>query len=498
MISVVAELKKQPDNRLKRIKLAFGINGAILLHRPAYTPHNWIYQLIDFFNVADFPIEAYEPFALVSEIQGHMWNLAIEYRPKYFPYRAFVDIGYCSLSSNIIYPMTGCTLRVLTEDCIFSLGPVVKSKGAFNESIDCEAELGATSNKPVPTLEDKDFHVIDDDEIFFMDKFGVDQVFVSEDPLRIVDNHFCLPSEKTDLLRPPVHFPISEESYTLCEMTFTWHLFGGRDFPQIGEKPKTKGNSSLSTGAGMSETYKHGVSQAPNESHKNFKKINPDGSKISQQFIFSPALPICFDYHGRRIELSRGPITGLVMGLAQLQGSGISLREVINRRGLLGWNKLFEFLCKEWIKDIKRNQLPNILSGIGPTNAVLQLFQGFFDLFRLPLRQYNKDGRIIRGFQLGAQSFSARTAFAALEITSRIIHLLQFTAETTFDMLSAGPSLNRRRKTKIGKKRQGRPKDLREGVANAYTIVKEGINDSANTLLEAAVVEHDQKGYSGA
>ncbi|KAL7725814.1 hypothetical protein ACLKA6_015897 [Drosophila palustris] len=186
------------------------------------------------------------------------------------------------------------------------------------------------------------------------------------------------------------------------------------------------------------------------------------------------------------------------MGLAQLQGSGISLREVINRRGLLGWNKLFEFLCKEWIKDIKRNQLPNILSGIGPTNAVLQLFQGFFDLFRLPLRQYNKDGRIIRGFQLGAQSFSARTAFAALEITSRIIHLLQFTAETTFDMLSAGPSLNRRRKTKIGKKRQGRPKDLREGVANAYTIVKEGINDSANTLLEAAVVEHDQKGYSGA
>lgn len=50
-----------------------------------------------------------------------------------------------------------------------------------------------------------------------------------------------------------------------------------------------------------------------------------------KEFIFSPALPICFDYHGRRIELSRGPITGLVMGLAQLQGSGISLREVINR-----------------------------------------------------------------------------------------------------------------------------------------------------------------------
>lgn len=50
-----------------------------------------------------------------------------------------------------------------------------------------------------------------------------------------------------------------------------------------------------------------------------------------KEFIFSPALPICFDYHGRRVELSRGPITGLLMGLAQLQGSGICLREIINR-----------------------------------------------------------------------------------------------------------------------------------------------------------------------
>lgn len=49
-----------------------------------------------------------------------------------------------------------------------------------------------------------------------------------------------------------------------------------------------------------------------------------------KEFVFSPPLPICFDYHGRRIELSRGPITGLLMGLTQLQGSEIRLREVKN------------------------------------------------------------------------------------------------------------------------------------------------------------------------
>lgn len=563
-----------------------------------------------------------------------------------------------------------------------------------------QQELGSLGNGSL--LEERDFDIIHDEEISRMDKFGVKQIYVSEEPLQIVDNHFCLPHEKVDLLRPPANFPVAESSYTLCEMTFTWHLYGGRDFPE--ESPKKSASVAASSGGfGMSDTYKYGVSQAqdqdkperkgskrgqlpkePKGSKRNLEVLveiqlskirfsyetypltsiyssrqvllvseieirdrlrssdinkflyHPAGNNLShkpdenmvivkalnvrpnpqkssaeecslrvsilpiklnidqdtllfledffsgmfrnsssggsssaskpagsgssnstdmpvmsvsklpddlsdelpaesevkemvernlnvlieensldteleedpatappvffREVIFSPALPICFDYHGRRIELSRGPVTGLIMGLAQLQGSGICLREIVNRRGILGWNKLCEFLAKEWLKDIKRNQLPNILSGIGPTNAVLQLFQGVYDLFRLPIEQYNKDGRIIRGFQLGAQSFTARTALAALEITSRIIHLLQFTAETTFDMLSAGPSLKKRKGGRHGgkRRRQGRPKDLREGVANAYTIVREGINDSANTLIEAAITEHDQKGYSGA
>ncbi|KAH8305578.1 hypothetical protein KR059_001867 [Drosophila kikkawai] len=883
VLSVVAEIKKQPEQRIKRMKMSFGITGAILQHHSCHPEHSWLNQLMDFMDVADFPIEEYEPFALVSELQLHVWNSGIDYRPRFFPQRAFLDLGYCTLSSNIISSMSGCTLRLLAEDCVLQLGWVAASQEAMipvlnlgllnisfrlneegkgqprvdlrssihdmhmmtcydsasalaqliayvandrdltpppepvlNEEaaqaaepksfedqevsdqtqnhvnklmadavmdVECspnprvtkspnggeegieifyfpdepkekrkstpvkpqskslmvespsvigdildfesnvilqsyyeqsqvqqpqdslglgsevQLELGSLGNGSL-LMEERDFDIIHDEEISRMDKFGVKQIYVSEEPLQIVDNHFCLPHEKVDLLRPPANFPVAESSYTLCEMTFTWHLYGGRDFPD--ESPKKSGSTTASSsGFGMSDTYKYGVSQAqdqekperksskrglpkePKGSNRNLEVLveiqlskirfsyetypltsiyssrqvllvseieirdrlrssdinkflyHPAGNNLShkpdenmvivkalnvrpnpqkssaeecslrvsilpiklnidqdtllfledffsgmfrnssssssssskaggsgssnstdmpvmsvsklpddltdelpaesevkemvernlnvlieensldteleedpatatpvffREVIFSPALPICFDYHGRRIELSRGPVTGLIMGLAQLQGSGICLREIVNRRGILGWNKLCEFLAKEWLKDIKRNQLPNILSGIGPTNAVLQLFQGVYDLFRLPIEQYNKDGRIIRGFQLGAQSFTARTALAALEITSRIIHLLQFTAETTFDMLSAGPSLKKRKGGRHGgkRRRQGRPKDLREGVANAYTIVREGINDSANTLIEAAITEHDQKGYSGA
>lgn len=43
----------------------------------------------------------------------------------------------------------------------------------------------------------------------------------------------------------------------------------------------------------------------------------------------------------------------------------------------------------------------------------------------MPIEQYQKDGRIIRGIQRGANSFTTSTAMAALELTSRLIHLIQ-------------------------------------------------------------------------
>lgn len=46
-------------------------------------------------------------------------------------------------------------------------------------------------------------------------------------------------------------------------------------------------------------------------------------------------------------------------------------------------------------------------------------------MFWLPIEQYQKDGRIIRGLQRGANSFSTSTAMAALELTARIVYAIQ-------------------------------------------------------------------------
>jgi len=113
------------------MKMSFGISGAVLQHHSCPSEHTWLNQLIDFIDVADFPIEEYEPFALVSELQLHVWNAGIDYRPKFFPQRAFLDLGYCTLSSNIISSMSGCTLRLLAEDCVLQLGLVNESNDSL-------------------------------------------------------------------------------------------------------------------------------------------------------------------------------------------------------------------------------------------------------------------------------------------------------------------------------------------------------------------------------
>ncbi|XP_072387744.1 autophagy-related protein 2 homolog A isoform X1 [Diabrotica undecimpunctata] len=232
---------------------------------------------------------------------------------------------------------------------------------------------------------------------------------------------------------------------------------------------------------------------------ENSTSTTSDGSPIFfRNLIFSPEVPIRLDYHGKRVDMTHGSLPGLLMGLGQLNCSELRLKRVTYRHGLLGFDKLMTHLVQEWLSDIKKNQLPSLLGGVVPMYTLVHLFQGVRDLFWLPIEQYQKDGRIVRGLQRGANSFTTSTAMAALELTSRIIHLIQITAETAYDMLSPGPSVRILAKSKGKRRRYHQPQDIREGMTNAILLVKEGIGETADNIVQVAAQEKEQKGYSGA
>lgn len=52
-----------------------------------------------------------------------------------------------------------------------------------------------------------------------------------------------------------------------------------------------------------------------------------------RQFVFSPDVIIRLDYEGRHIDLSHGSLAGLLMGLAQLNCSEITLKRIVHKHG---------------------------------------------------------------------------------------------------------------------------------------------------------------------
>lgn len=123
--------------------------------------------------------------------------------------------------------------------------------------------------------------------------------------------------------------------------------------------------------------------------------------------------------------LIQGTFAGLLIGLADLNCSELNLKRLCCRSGLLGFDRVINFALAEWLNDIKRTQLPSILGGVGPVHSFVQLFQGVVDLVWLPIEQYRRDGRVMRGLQRGANSFTTSSAMAFLELTNRVVHIVQ-------------------------------------------------------------------------
>uniref|UniRef100_A0A8C9U906 Autophagy related 2A n=1 Tax=Scleropages formosus TaxID=113540 RepID=A0A8C9U906_SCLFO len=247
--------------------------------------------------------------------------------------------------------------------------------------------------------------------------------------------------------------------------------------------------------ASMETTYsEHSSSSAGSSS-------SADQPIYFREFRFTSEVPIWLDYHGKHVVIEQGTFAGILIGLAQLNCSELKLKRLCCRHGLLGVDKVIQYAVNEWLTDIRKNQLPGILGGVGPMHSVVQLFHGVRDLFWMPIEQYRKDGRIIRGIQRGAASFGTSTASAALELSNRLVQAIQATAETVYDILSPTPPLTRciaDGRVSSRPRRAAQPADLREGVAKAYDTVREGVIDTAQTLCDVASRGHEQKGLPGA
>ncbi len=208
---------------------------------------------------------------------------------------------------------------------------------------------------------------------------------------------------------------------------------------------------------------------------------------------------IRLDYSSKCIDLRQGLLTGLLTGLADLNCSELTLRE-LRLESVPGAHRLLAEVVRRWTEDIRNNQIPRLLVGVGPVHSIFQLLQGLRDLVVLPLEQYQKDGRLVRGLQRGARSFTTSTALSLLELTHRLLGAVKFFAEVAFDVMSPEGAvvqgklpyqhqMSRRQLLAGGAGGgggggaagavQARPADLREGVFTAFEVMRQGLEETS-------------------
>jgi autophagy-related protein 2 len=133
------------------------------------------------------------------------------------------------------------------------------------------------------------------------------------------------------------------------------------------------------------------------------------------------AVHVKLDFKPKRVDYAglRSGRTTEFMNFFILDEADMVMRRVIIY-GVSGFDKLGQTLNDIWMPDIKRNQLPGVLAGIAPIRSLVNVGSGVKDLVVVPMREYKKDGRIVRSIQKGAFAFAKTTTNELVKLGAKL------------------------------------------------------------------------------
>lgn len=181
-----------------------------------------------------------------------------------------------------------------------------------------------------------------------------------------------------------------------------------------------------------------------------FFEFKDDSSKLQTSRSEAPflqrvevnAVRVMLDFKPKRVDYAglRSGRTNEFMNFFILDRADMVLRHVIIY-GVSGFDKLNKTLNDIWMPDIKNNQLPGVLAGLAPVRSLVNVGAGVRDLVVVPIREYRKDGRIVRSFQKGALAFAKTTTSELVKLGAKLAIGTQTVLQGAEDFLSQpGPS----------------------------------------------------------
>ncbi|OJJ49120.1 hypothetical protein ASPZODRAFT_129525 [Penicilliopsis zonata CBS 506.65] len=150
------------------------------------------------------------------------------------------------------------------------------------------------------------------------------------------------------------------------------------------------------------------------------------------------AVRVKLDFKPKRVDYAglRSGRTTEFMNFFVLDGADMVLRHVIIY-GVSGFDKLGQTLNDIWMPDVKSNQLPGVLAGLAPIRSLVNVGGGVKDLVVIPMREYQKDGRIVRSIQKGAMAFAKTTTSELVKLGAKLAIGTQTVLQSAEDLFNA-------------------------------------------------------------
>ncbi|KAJ3053878.1 autophagy- protein 2, partial [Rhizophlyctis rosea] len=247
----------------------------------------------------------------------------------------------------------------------------------------------------------------------------------------------------------------------------------------------------------------------------------PDNTFIQYAEFDTIALKV--DYKPKHVDFAnlKGGNLVEIMNFFHLDGAEMSLRKA-KLTGITGWGRLFNELFKQWLPHIKNTQVPRVVSGVSGVRSLVNVGSGVADLILLPIEQYKKDGRVVRGLQKGAKSFAKAATLETIKLGTRLAVGTQVMLEHADDILSSdqaneyadgwevdetgsivpstvhsGGSGSGRSSMDQVSKFSEQPKDLKEGIGLAYGSLRRNVGTAAKTILAVPMEVYEKTGTQG-
>lgn len=130
-----------------------------------------------------------------------------------------------------------------------------------------------------------------------------------------------------------------------------------------------------------------------------------------------------------------------------------------------------------------------------PVRSLVQIGSGMADLILIPLEQYQKDGRLVKGLQQGARRFIQKAATESLKLGTKLAVGTQVLLEQADSIFNQNQTASSSRRSRSIYSQP--PATVMEGLENAFQSLSSNINTAVRTIIAIPMEVQESNGEGG-